>query len=206
MTKWGLYYAHKADAFAYTERWRDDCLQILHRLPKQGTIVDFACNTGRFIGHARVYSPQAKFVGIDLNEWALDIARRQNLEPVARKNPAAFFDSIVGIEADYVVMMHCLPQFEKPEETLAEIWSALKPGGGISVVIHNRLNDYLWAVPNLFNGYKADETITKNYSLNELKSTMKDAGFLCDEAYAFGSEWLPDFVKPRLAFHGRRPA
>jgi len=202
--RWGIDYAHKTEAFSGTAQWMRECKEVIDRIPLKGTVVDLACSMGRLISLVKELKPEARYIGVDINEEALKVARV--------KLPDVTFLNGIGrvpsASVDYVTCMHALPQFEFPREELRGVWYVLKPGGGVSFVLHNRYNDYLWWFPNLFNGYKSDETIFHSYSLEEVRALMKRAGFEGESIRLTGGGWvcwLLPFCKPRIIYHGRKP-
>lgn len=204
-SKWGEVYAHKSDAFSNTDVWKRDAEEVFAHLAllgyKNACVVDLACNTGRFIELAREVGFSLDYAGVDTNRHGLQIAHE-------RLPDVPFLESLTELKresVDHVVCMHALPQFENPEQVLSEVWIVLKRGGRISFVLHNRLKKYLWWLPNLFNGYKSDPTITREYSLAEVRQIMRDAGFLEEKAYLYGkSKYMPKWASPRLIFNGRK--
>lgn len=200
--KWGIQYAHKSDAFSGTTQWTAEARELIACLPHTGVVLDFACNTGRFIEMAMQERPAVTFIGLDLNEYALSIARKR----VPNANFITSLHSVPDEQVSMVVCMHALPQLQYPAQELQEIWRVLARGGLVGFVLHNKFNDWMYAIKNLFTGYRHDVTISYNYSLNDVNRLMKDSGFLTIRS---GLEGKPpirgcSIVKPRIVYYGRK--
>lgn len=203
MSLWGLKYAQKADAFASTPWWRLEALEVIRRLPAKGRVLDFACNTGKFIKLClqRGLSPDSiEFIGVDINPHAVELA--------AARVPLAVFDTSVDDfsdgSMDYVAIIHALPQIQDVPGVLSVLWGKMAHGAGISVVLHNKWYDWMMRPLNKLKGYKGDETIQQHFSRGELLQVMWDAGFVVEECYWFGEGRIP-FLKHRIIYHGRKP-
>lgn len=202
--KWGRQYARKSDAFSATEEWVQEAFWVIRQLPLDGTVVDVACNTGRLIGHALERLPGVTFIGMDINDHGLELARERH-PGVQWTNT---LDDIEKGSVHTVVIMHALLQMEDPVAVLCDVWDVLRPGGRLIMVHHNRWNGLLWAIPNLFNGYVRDDTITAEYSPQETAALAKDCGFLTVllETYNGGPLLHPfPWLRPKLRYIGVKP-
>lgn len=185
--KWGEAYARKSDAFASTPQWQKEASLIIQNLPSCGAVLEVACNTGRFLQMASRARPDLEFSGMDINTHGIDLAKKRMPETTFHTSLWRFAPE----SFDSVVIMHALPQIEHPEDTLVRVWDVLRPGGTLIMLHHNALNDYLWVVPNLFTGYRHDETITDNYSKNDTVRIAKDCGFVkLMSTHLGGENWL----------------
>lgn len=205
MSKWGRRYIVKALQFSSTKVWEEDALRIAHTLPRRGCVVDLGCNTGKFIKGARRLRPLLKFIGVDVNTEALRIARKQ----APHMPPDTFVSSLSAVtDVDVVVCIHALIQMENPEEVLAEVWRCLKPEGRVVFLLHNSMNRWVWKIPNMFNGYKDDETISRRYSKREVVALFRTVGFVCDSVVFSNPEpvWLGRFsiFNQYLTYVGRK--
>lgn len=202
--KWGASYARKSHAFSSTTEWLFEFKWIAEQIMKNHVVLDFATNTGRFVKLLTVaHGHQAINVsGFDINVDGIDKARDWCPD-------SDFYTQIEYVpnnHYDVVVVMHALLQFEDPVKELCAIWDKLKPDGRLIMCHHNRHNNWLWKIPNLFNGYVRDDTITAEYSLNETVAMAKDCGFvkLFAETYN-GPWWMPSILRPKLRYIGVKP-
>lgn len=198
--KWSEAYARKADAFASTKGWQQEALHILSLEQFKGfNVLDFACNTGRFLQLAKPRFPSLMGLGVDINPSALMIAKTRMPHFIWETSLSNTPDSTV----DYTVFMHGINQVTDLEHTMSEIWRVMKEGAGITVVTHNPWHFKFFGIRNLFNGYKSDPTIIREPTKGQLKQIMWDNGFLCTSTYWFGDNLFP-FLKNRIVFNGRK--
>lgn len=199
--KWDEQYAKKNEAFSSTKEWHDEALWVLDQLPYVGgRYLDVATSAGRLPMMAEGFGLHMD--GMDVNEWAIEKAR-------LRVPDSKFYtdlDEVPDGHYNTVTIMHALLQMKYPAFELLRVWDKLKPGGRLIMCHHNRLNNWLWKVPNLWNGYVPDETISHEFSLNETVSLAKDCGFVKVLAETYnGPWWLPAALRPKLRYIGRKP-
>lgn len=203
--RWDYTYAAKSDAFSSSPQWSDELDLLCVGMQDGNTVMDFACNTGRSIESLSLRMPKAQFMGVDINESALEIA-------ASRMTTGMWLKNLEGVSAevvDYALCMHALPQLQFPREEMGEIWRVLKRGGELRLITNNKFNDWLWIPLNLFSGYRHDSTRFGNYSLNEVKRLMKDSGFVLDKIEHQGNEdhWffrMFPILKPRVVYFGHK--
>lgn len=202
--QWGLTYAHKADAFASTPWWLKEAgiaVEATRDLPPESVVVDYGCNTGRFISLCKKVSSNLKYVGIDPNIEGLKILLERHPDVVVTHDAKYQSDS----SADLVACIHAINQMDDAEHELSEMWRILKPGGKIVVITHNPwYSRYVKGPTNLFNAYKGDPTIKREPTRGELQQMLWDAGFMPDQCYWFGGG-LIKCLQPRIAFLGHKP-
>lgn len=182
-------YAHKSDAFAAKPGWVTEANQCLRAvLPRSTpcplTYLDFACNTGRIFGLVPAVHTR---IGVDVNEYALKLARE-------KRQHVDFRSSLTGVKdesVDAVTFMHALCQVDDATAVLNELFRVMKPGARMAVLVHNVWHHRMMALPNLFNGYKSDPNIKRHFSLSTLRSFMRDHGFDVVEASKMGDEIVP---------------
>lgn len=201
MFKWDEKYARKADAFACTETWQAEANHILNlpQFPKKGVVLDFACNTGRFLELCVSTNLAIKGLGVDVNTEGLAIANKRMPEFTWETDLSSVEDESV----DYVVFLHGINQVEDLDRTLSEIWRVMKQGAYITVTTHNPTHFKVFGLRNLFNGYLSDVTIKREPYRGQLKQMMWDNGFICKDTYWFGTTLVP-FLKNRIVFNGRK--
>lgn len=205
MSKWGLQYAHKTDAFASTPMWARDAALALQLVPRKGSVfLDLGCGTGRLISLVQSTAQYERIIGVDVNEQGLRLAR----ELVGPKPELHMtMQSVADRSVDACVIMHALPQFEDPMAMLTELWEKMTPGGLIVAIVHSLNYTRLRHPVNKLIGYKGDSTITTHFTKGSLMQMMRDAGFSMIKASYYGGNWtkLIPFCQPRMYFHGRRP-
>lgn len=203
--RWDKTYAQKSDAFSGSAQWATEAHGLLTQaeVHQAGTVLDFACNTGRLVEMGQKRLPNTRFIGVDINEEAIKIAGKRMPDAVW----ATSLSDIKDESVDLVTCMHALPQLQFPREEFTEVWRVLKRGGRFVLITNNKFNDWQYVLKNLFTGYRHDSTRFANYSLNDTKRLFKDTGFQVEKAVRFGIDGpFPgiDLLKPRILVVGRK--
>jgi len=197
-SRWGRQYARKSDAFSSTEQWWEEMYYLIEisQVQYKDAILDFGCNTGRLLRMLELRGFKTLY-GVDINPEGIKLAE-VNTETIDFKEQLSGERYI-----DTVFCTHVLPQLEEPEKELLRMWDCLKPGGQLVMVLHNKWNDWLWKPVNWVTGYRDDPTITKNYSIRDIRWLLKNCGFLLEQLDFYGEGFY--FMKPRLVYLGRKP-
>lgn len=193
MSNWGKAYARKADKWSERLEWYLDAAEVIRMLPREFSLLDVGCSTGKFTRLVKAARSYARVQGYDVNLEALKMARKA--EPEIRYTSS--YALLYGQNFDFVVCMHSLIQMREPITQLEAMRKCLKSSGKLILLTHNPSNEWVWKIPNLFNGYKPDTTINKVYSEKELREMFDKAG-LKVESVAYknaptGLGWLKIF-------------
>ena len=138
--------------------------------------------------------PNLKLTGTEIFYQGLSIAKRRLTDQVtfyqmdARNIP---FSS----EFDVIGAFDCLEHIQEDELALAEIFRALKPGGG--VIFNVPQHPFMWSVEDERAYHK------RRYSPKELQKKMVQAGFEIEYSTSFVSVLLPLMFIQRLMFNRR---
>ena len=114
-----------------------DLLDRVHLQPREH-VLDVACGTGIVARHsARRVGDLGKVVGIELNPSMLDVARQisANIEPIEYLEGDAGALPVPDASFDVVLCQHAIMFFPDREESVREMYRALKPGGRVAVSV-----------------------------------------------------------------------
>lgn len=136
--------------------------------PSSGDFLEIGCGTGYVLASLHKAFPDMRLVGTEIYSKGIGFAQKRLPEGAvfhqmdARAIP--FTD-----EFDVIGAFDCLEHIEEDEDVLAEIYRALKPGGGAIFTVPQHA--FLWS--------EADERAChkRRYGQGELQRKMKTAGF-----------------------------
>jgi len=129
-------------------------------------VLDFGCNVGNYINWASHIVPRENYVGLDINEKFINLARiihpgyqfvhcnkwHQSYNPSGTKN-LSIRDSVEG-EFDVVIANSVFSHatVEQIRAEIADIYSVLKPGGCLITTFftENNLQDFLSYIRNIY--------------------------------------------------------
>lgn len=135
-------YRHQRHFYDATRKYyllgRDQLIQALAP-PRNGTVLEIGCGTGRNLLSVRRRYPQARLFGLDISEAMLDTARAQSrgLDITYAKADAAAFDpqQLFGVETfDRIFISYALSMIPPWQGTLLEAGRMLAPRGELHVV------------------------------------------------------------------------
>ncbi len=179
-------YCKRMDQFAKAERSikeADHVFKLLN-LGREDSILDYGCNTGRFLDRARK-EYRVNAYGVDINDAAIEKARDQfpevHFSLITNKSlkfPDHFFDAIT--------MNHVIGHLEDPYQVLIELHRVLKPGGKLLIVTPNKWYKATLSFMNIFNSYKPDPTVLQYFTQKSLAQAIGKAGFHIEENQLFG--------------------
>lgn len=157
--------------------------------PRTQTVLEAGCGTGFVLSGIRAAYPAMRCVGGELFLSGLRAAKRRLgsqvllLQMDARRIP-------FREEFDIVAAFDVLEHIEDDRAALAEIFRAVKPGGGILLSVPQ--HPFLWS--------RADEIAChkRRYRRSELAAKARDAGFDVLFQTSFVSTLLPAFILQRL--------
>lgn len=170
-------------------------LALIKGLPNYNTlrVLDFGCGTGDLLEYLSEKLPKTKFVGADVSNQALKIAKL--------KLPKLYFnklDSVTGINNDYfshkkfdvIICSEVLEHLSQPEEALKHILKLLNDSGSLQSVA-------LITVPagprskfDYMIGHK------RHYTRKSLEATLRSSGFEVAKIYRAG---FPGILILRIA-------
>lgn len=189
-------YAIRTERFSSTTKWKlavFDSFKYMHTFGRD-FILDIGCNTGSLCYHLNKLGMVGKYVGIDVNEYALDIASKTYLEKEGRfytpdKLNPAWFNKI-----DIAYLNFTLSHIEKDRELIAKLYRWLKPGGRVIIHTDNIWFSRMMTPLNIIRGYDGgDPTILRQYSIKSLKDLVTEEGFSVYTSEYIGEElpYLP---------------
>ena len=117
---------------------RDQLIQALAP-PRNGTVLEIGCGTGRNLASVRRRYPHARLFGLDISDAMLATARAQShgLDITYAKADAAAFDpqQLFGVEKfDRIFISYALSMIPPWQAVLLEASRMLAPGGELHVV------------------------------------------------------------------------
>ena len=135
-------YRHQRHFYDATRKYyllgRDQLIKALAP-PRNGTVLEIGCGTGRNLLAVRRRYPQARLFGLDISEAMLETARAHSRgqDIVYAKADATDFDpqQLFGVEKfDRIFISYALSMIPPWQEALASSSRLLAPGGELHVV------------------------------------------------------------------------
>lgn len=180
-------------AASYDTRWRHyidatSALAIEAIVPDaRGRALNIACGTGELERRLHDLRPQLRLTGVDLSPNMLRRAAAKQLDAdwlaaIAARLPFA------DASFDYVLCVNAFHYFRLPDESLAEMRRALRPGGTLVLVdwCDNYLSCKLCSVWLRL----TDRAFYRTYSLARCRAQLEQAGFRVDSAERRRISWL----------------
>jgi 2-polyprenyl-3-methyl-5-hydroxy-6-metoxy-1,4-benzoquinol methylase len=158
--------------------------------PNADRVLEIGCGTGSILLSLRAAFPQLTLAGSELLPQGLQFARKRLgsnvvlLQMDARLIPAVE-------EFDVVGAFDVLEHIEEDELVMAQIFAALRPGGGTIIAVPQ--HPWLWS--------PADESAChqRRYFRGELDAKLNRAGFRILHSTSFNSLLLPLMIASRMA-------
>lgn len=117
------------------------CAQICEVIRPGDTVLDLGCGPATQLAMVARLNPRTNFIGVDLSDEMLDIAREhvasQGLQNVRFERADMSRLTMADASVDAVVStvaLHHLPDVETLERVFAEVRRVLKPSGGLYLV------------------------------------------------------------------------
>src|SRR5260221_3040921 len=128
------------------------------------------CGTGGMLSWLTRYAGNGRIAGIDLVDTALTFCRRRNHDMLARAavQSLPFAESTFDLLTSFDVLVQ-LQDKDSDKSAIREMYRVLKPGGLAFV----RVAEHEW----MKSGHDDSLGTTHRYSLKELVTKMKQAGF-----------------------------
>lgn len=119
----------QSDWYYECDKWEFDRAIELVKTVRPKSILEVGCGAGEFL--QKISSSVEYSLGIDINESALDLARKKGLEVCAK--------SVHDLKGtfDMIVLFQVLEHLESPSEILREMERKLNPGGVILIAVPN---------------------------------------------------------------------
>jgi 2-polyprenyl-3-methyl-5-hydroxy-6-metoxy-1,4-benzoquinol methylase len=183
----------EASSFWFQARNQVIAWALQRDFPQARSLLEIGCGTGVVLGGLARAAPQLELTGTDIHPEALAIARTRSDAALhqmdARHIPYAGEFDVVGA---FDVIEHV------PEDTevLAQMRSAVRPGGGIVVTVPQ--HPWLWS--------DLDERARhqRRYKRSELVEKVRNAGFKVRRVTSFVTLLLPAMALARILPRGRR--
>lgn len=163
--------------------------------PRSSSFLEIGCGTGYVVGRLYQRHPEWAFVGTELHEEGLEVARRRLPAEVALRKVDAT-DNPYNEEFDLAGAFDVIEHIEDAKEVLAGLRRAIRPGGGLVVTVPQ--HGWLWSEADVHAQH------VRRYSARQLRSEMNDAGFTVLRMTSFVTLLLPLMVSSRLVPGKRR--
>ena len=154
-------------------------------------VLDAGCGTGGMMSWLTRYAQNGEVAGVDLSPHALQFSQRahRNLSRASLTH-LPFADASFDLVTSFDVLQH-VPR-DGDARALDEIYRVLRPGG----VAFVRVSAYQW----MRSAHDDALDVKQRYSLKELASEMRRAGFHIQRATYANSLLFPVAVLKRLVF------
>lgn len=172
-------YAKGIEQFSQNPRWTEEAKCALSRVSYERASrgLDVGCNMGLGTQHLAELSG-LPFVGVDLSEQAIEIARTKFPEGACcylhyDGNVLPFDD----LSFDLIVSMHVIGHVARPDRFVSEIHRVMRPGGHLCVVTPSASYKVFALIDSIVTRYSPDLTIRRYYWRRGLYSVLSKAQF-----------------------------
>jgi SAM-dependent methyltransferase len=178
----------EASHFWFRARRRLVLWAIQSYFPRPGSLLDVGCGTGFMLGELRGASPDVTLAGCDVRLEAVRHARRQLQDVYLIQGDVLRLP--LRRQFDVITALDVIEHLDSDQGALAEMFNALKPGGGLLVTVpqHQRL----WSEVDEFSCHR------RRYSRADLLAKMSIAGFEVLRCTSFFFSTLPLVALHRL--------
>ena len=160
--------------------------------PAADSLLDVGCGNGSTLAAIRGAFPEARLVGVDLVEEALETARRR--VPDGELRCVDVLDLPFADEFDVVCALDVLEHIPNDGEALLKMRTALRPGGGVLVLVPQ--HRWLWSEADTLAHHR------RRYRRGEMMSTMREAGLEVTFVSSFVTSLLPALALSRVVRRG----
>lgn len=185
-------YHSKVRKFQGTPAWRESVEPLKWCVPS-GVILDLGCGTGELFS-AIVEGVSDVYIGVDINPHNLEAVESRRFDAVTEIETFETLDSVGPATVNTVVCTHAIGHLIPFDKVMKQVYAALKPGGIFAVMAPNRRHEYVWTIPNLFNGYTPDKTIHTQYNLAELRRVMHRLGYRSVTGWHSNFRWVHNLI------------
>jgi SAM-dependent methyltransferase len=168
-------------------------VSLLRRhFPALGSLLDVGCGNGFALAAIREAFPDARLVGVDFVEEALETARTR--VPDAELHRLDVLELPFEDEFDVVSALDVLEHLDDDEAALRRMRVALRPGGGALVLVPQ--HRWLWS--------GADEIAhhRRRYRRSDLLESVRRAGLEVSFVSSFVTSLLPAMALSRILSRG----
>ena len=163
------------------KKLRDEIVQELNRLPELGELVELGCGTGAF---TETIVPKTKrMFATDLSDSLLAVAmtRMGDHPKVTIQKENCMATSFASETLDSVFMANLIHVVESPSTLLTECHRILREGGTLVIATFTGHGMKLWKKIKMglrfVKAWGKPPAHTHSFSLEDLASMIKDAGF-----------------------------
>ena len=149
--------------------------------PNMQQFLEIGCGTGFVASNIQKRFPEASVSGSELLSNGLAFSRTRLPQATLFQMDARCIP--FADEFDVIGAFDVLEHIPEDEIVLAQMFKAVKPGGGVVVTVPQ--HDFLWSVTDDFSHHQ------RRYSQQEMLQKMKRAGFTVQYCTSFVSLWLP---------------
>lgn len=183
-------YARRVDAFHTRQLGLAIDNWVLSNIGRScpDSILDYGCGTGVMLQKLRKAYPNSKLNGIEPNADLAVIAISRNVQVRVDESP----DYLISVDQHFseIICMSVLGHCDNPRQTLRSIKHLMRYSSRLSLAVPNCLFDWVMAVPNMFNGYRTDESIKHKWTPRELVRMVEHSGFMVSEIVGLGPKAL----------------
>jgi len=179
----------EAESFWFRARNRLIVWALRRHFPNMQHYLEIGCGTGYVLAGVAEAYPDSAITGSEVFSVGLPfaaerVAKARFLQMDARQIP--YVD-----EFDVIGAFDVLEHIEEDEPVLAEMFRALRPGGGIAITVPQ--HPWLWS--------QQDENAchVRRYLMSELRKKVQQAGFKVELETSFVSLLLPAMMASRLS-------
>jgi trans-aconitate methyltransferase len=168
-------------------------VSLLRRyFPAAGSVLDVGYGNGFALAAIRAAFPEARLVGVDLFEEALETARRR--VPDAEIQRLDVLDLAFVGEFDVACALDVLEHVDDDGAALRRIRTALRPGGGLLAVVPQ--HRWLWSGADTLAHHR------RRYRRSEMLAALGGAGFDVTFVSSFVTSLLPALALSRAVRRG----
>jgi len=148
-------------------------------LEKWLVIADFGCGNGQIIKEMKLMNPEAKYIGLDVSEKALEEARKIFPECQFYKIEDGAKFPLGDNSVDFIFSSEVIEHIYDTENTFSEIARILKPGGKLLITTpyHGLIKNLLITVLNFNKHFNPTGPHIRFFSKKSLFDLLKRFGF-----------------------------
>ena len=171
--------------------------------PAGRSLLDLGCNVGELLGAVASRFPQFKLAGVDVNQSAIETARRNvpNADLHQCDGPALPFADESFDQVTCIEVIEHIPAAQR-RATIEEVWRVMKPGGRFIVRCPHA---------GIFQGLDANNLRFRLPRLHRaiIRRGLRDGGYRDDTAgvvwhHHFSRDELIDLIGPRFTLETTR--
>lgn len=174
------------------------------------TILDFGCGAGHILSEIKKINPEAKLMGLDVSQAALDEAKRLLSEVELHKIEDGGKFPLVDDSVDFIFTSEVIEHVYDTENAAKELYRILKPGGRmlLTTPYHNFIKNLLILLSGKFDThFDPVGPHVRFFSKKTLWNLLEERGFKIENHGFYGRFWpishsvYLSAVKPNEAFY-----